>query len=142
MKNCLEETKYALFLFLLFLFPVHSNLKKILIISLIMWTKRKVTFFLKNRPCMLHKVEETKSKISIENWKYTYRNVIWNSTKTDVILALDPAYRVTLKCRTMSVYSTRLEDFRFPDNVEIPKITKKSPIYQKDNYFSTLVESN
>ena len=42
-----------------------------------------------------------------------YRNVIRNSTKTDVILALDPAYCVTLKCRTMSVYSTRPEEFRF-----------------------------
>ena len=36
-----------------------------------MWTKQKVTFFLKNRPYILHKLEETKSKINIQNCKYT-----------------------------------------------------------------------
>ena len=68
------------------------------------------------------KFETPIKRFKDENMDYKtphpYRNVIRNSTKTDVILALDPAYRVTLKCRTMSVYSTRLEDFRFPDNVE------------------------
>ena len=49
---------------------------------------------------------------------FIYRNVIRFSKKTDVILALDPAYCVTLKCRTMSIYSTRPEDFRFPENVQ------------------------
>ena len=40
-----------------------------------------------------------------------YRNVSRNSTKKDVNLALDPAISCQFKCRTMSVYSTRPEDF-------------------------------